>query len=180
VTVTVGAPATAATAGADAVLYAGATPSAARSLFDSLAAARPSTKLFVPSALADDTFAGGLSAGAQRALVASSPGFMPNALPASGQTFVQAFRTAYGHAPATEAVFGYEAMDAVLYVLEHAGSGAASRTTVIKDFFALRNHPSVLGSYSINANGDTSLQSFVISRVRGGRLTPVRQGQLSG
>jgi branched-chain amino acid transport system substrate-binding protein len=178
--VTVGPPSAAAKAGADAVLYAGADPSAAKSLFDSLAAAKPSTKLLVASALADDTFAGSLSAGAQTALVASSPGFMPSSLPASAQTFVQAFRTAYGRAPATEAVFGYEAMDVVLSVLQQAGTGATSRTTVIKDFFALRNHSSVLGSYSINANGDTSLDRFVISRVRGGRLTPVRQGQLSG
>jgi hypothetical protein len=32
----------------------------------------------------------------------------------------------------------------------------------------------VLGTYSINANGDTSLAPFVISRVKSGQLVPYR------
>ena len=64
-------------------------------------------------------------------------------------------------------------MSAVLAVLHEAGTSANNRGTVQKDFFAIRNRASVLGTYSINVNGDTSLAPFVISRVKSGQLVPV-------
>ena len=139
-----------------------------------VAAANPSEKLFAASALDDAGFAASLSPAASPSLRVSSPGFTSATLPASGRGFVTAFTSTYGHAPAPEAIFGYEAMSAVLAVLREAGTSANNRTTVVKDFFALRNRASVLGTYSINANGDTSLAPFVISRVASGQLVPFR------
>ena len=99
----------------------------------------------------------------------SSPGFVSSSLNATGQQFVSAFRSAYGHAPVPQAIFGYEAMSAVLAVLKEAGTGAASRSVVVGDFRALHNRASVLGTYSIS-NGDTTLAPFVFGRPRGGGL----------
>jgi branched-chain amino acid transport system substrate-binding protein len=119
-----------------------------------------------------------LSPGAARQLEVSSPGFLPSDLPATAsQQFVTPFRTAYGHAPSAGAIFGYEAMSALLSVLRKAGSAANNRSTVVRDFFAIRNRPSVIGTYSINAVGDTSLGAFVFSRVRGGQLVPFKSVQ---
>ena len=70
---------------------------AATRAFDAAAAANPSAKLFVPSALYADTFAAGLSARRQQNLYVSSPGFAASDLPAAGQQFVTSFRSAYGH-----------------------------------------------------------------------------------
>ncbi len=176
VSVTSGAASAAAvrSSGAQALLFAGASAPAAKSLFDAVVAADPSVKLFAPSALADSGFASSLSPAAGAALRVSSPGFTPAALTAAAKGFETAFASAYGHTPSPQAIFGYEAMSAVLAVLREAGTAANNRDTVVKDFFAIRNRESVLGSYSINANGDTSLAPFVISRVKAGQLTPYR------
>jgi branched-chain amino acid transport system substrate-binding protein len=66
-------------------------------------------------------------------------------------------------------------MNAVLAVLRQAGAGANDRTKVVHDFFAIRNRESVLGTYSINSDGDTSVAPFVFSRLQHGRLVPFAQ-----
>jgi branched-chain amino acid transport system substrate-binding protein len=164
---------------ADGMLFAGTSATDAAKLFNGAASGNPSVKLFAPSAPAFDAgFVSALSPGAARQLEVSSPGFLPSDLPATAsQQFVTPFRTAYGHAPSAGAIFGYEAMSALLSVLRKAGSAANNRSTVVRDFFAIRNRPSVIGTYSINAVGDTSLGAFVFSRVRGGQLVPFKSVQ---
>jgi ABC-type branched-subunit amino acid transport system substrate-binding protein len=166
--------------GADALFDAAApaNAAAARSLFAAVAARDPHAKLFGPSALDSSTFATGLPPGAQ--VYVSAPGFLPRDLNAEGKQFVSAFSSAYGHQPALGAIFGYEAVKAVLDVLREAGASANDRSLVIKDFFAIHNRSSALGTYSINSSGDTSLAPFVFSRLRGGSLVPFTSIQLQG
>jgi hypothetical protein len=160
--------------GADAVFFAGSSQSEATRVFDQAAAADPKVKLLGPSALDDDAFVAGLSPAAQRNLYISAPGLLPKQLAATGASFASSFKSAYGHAPATEAVFGYEAMSAVLAVLHEAGTSVNNRTTVIHDFFAISNRPSPLGSYSINKDGDTNIGPFVIERAKASKLVPFK------
>jgi ABC-type branched-subunit amino acid transport system substrate-binding protein len=161
------------------VFYGGSSVTGATTLFNQVAQTTPPAKLFAPSALAQDAFVSALSAHAQSRLYVSSPGFMPSAVPPSASTFESAFRSAYGHAPAVEAIFGYEAMSAVLAVLHQAGSSANSRSTVVGDFLRLRRSgtDSVLGAYSINSAGDISIAPVIISRVKGGSLVPFKAAQ---
>ncbi len=161
---------------ADAVFYGGSSAPAAARLFNQVAGTTPAAKLFAPSALADEAFVGALTPAAQRRVYVSQPGFLPSALTPPGRSFVASFRAAYGHAPATQAIFGYEAMSAVLEVLKEAGSAATNRSTVVNDFLRLSRSAanSVLGAYSIGANGNISIAPFVLSRVIGGQLTPYR------
>ena len=67
-----------------------------------------------------------------------------------------------------------------LSVLKEAGTSANARGTVVKDFFAIRNRQSVLGTYSMNSNGDTSLAPFVFSRLKSGQLVPFKFVSVSG
>jgi branched-chain amino acid transport system substrate-binding protein len=138
----------------------------ATQLFDAAGAAH--AKVFLPSALADSVLPTGV--------YVSQPGFLPKDLPSLAKTrFAKPFRARYGHAPSTEAIFGYEAMSAVLSVLHKAGGDANNRTTVVHDFFAIRNRQSVLGTYSIDhSDGDPSIAPFVFSRSTGGTLVPWR------
>jgi branched-chain amino acid transport system substrate-binding protein len=163
-------------AGADGILYAGRSGSSAAQLFNG---AGPSVKLFASSAVTfDSAFASALSPAAAGQVEVSSPGFAPGNLPANAaQQFVTPFRSAYGHAPSTEAIFGYEAMAAVLSVLRETGSGANNRSKVVHGFFAIKNRPSVLGTYSIDVAGDTSLAPFVFSHVKSGQLAPFKAVQ---
>jgi branched-chain amino acid transport system substrate-binding protein len=138
---------------------------AASRLFDAVGS---HAKLFAPSALAGAMLPSGT--------YVSQPGFLPSGYSATAKAqFVTPFQARYGHAPSTEAVFGYEAMAAVLSVLQKAGGNANNRTTVVKDFFAIRNRQSVLGTYSIDhSTGDSSIAPFVFSRFKGGALVPWR------
>jgi branched-chain amino acid transport system substrate-binding protein len=158
-------------ASADAVFYGGNTAAAATKALDQAAAASGTAKLFAPSALYDNAFVAGLSAAAQKNLHVSAPGFTSSTLSPAGQQFVTAFRSTYHHAPVPQAIFGYEAMSAVLAVLRQAGVGAGSRSVVVNDFRTLHGRQSALGTYSISS-GDTSLAPFVFGRPRGGQLVP--------
>jgi branched-chain amino acid transport system substrate-binding protein len=165
--------------GADAVFYGATSDSAAVRTFTAAAQSDPKVKLFGPSALDDGTFAAGLG-GATRNVFISSPGFLPSTLTPAGRKFVADFKSTYQRSPALEAIFGYEAMAALLDVLKQAGSAANDRGTVVRDFFAIRNRSSVLGTYSINGNGDTSIAPFVFSRLRAGKLVPFKFVQPQG
>jgi ABC-type branched-subunit amino acid transport system substrate-binding protein len=161
-------------AGADGILYTGSSAAGAATALNQAAAGNPAVKLFASSALAQQSFTSALSPAAQRNLYISQPGFTASDLPPAGTQFVSAFRAAYGHPPATEAIFGYEAAAALVSVLKAAGASADNRSTVVHKFFAISNRDSALGTYSINHNGDTSIAPFVLSRVRGGQLVPYR------
>ncbi len=155
---------------ADAVFYGGNTTARATRALDQAAAAGGTAKLFAPSAFYDNAFVAGLSAAAQKNLYVSSPGYAtPSSLPPAGRQFVTAFRSAYGHQPAPQAIYGYEAMSALMAVLKQAGAGANTRATVVDDFLTLHDRQSALGTYSISS-GDPNLAAFVFGRPRGGQL----------
>ena len=109
-------------------------------------------------------------------LYVSAPGFLTQNLTPDGSTFVSQFMSAYGGAaPVPQAIFGYEAMLAVVHVLQQAGAQANNRSTVVHDFLAIRNRQSALGTYSINSTGDTSIAPFVFSRLQQDKLVPFAQ-----
>jgi ABC-type branched-subunit amino acid transport system substrate-binding protein len=169
--------------GADAVFYAGSSATGAAAVFNQAAGAGSKVKLFAPSALAQQSFVDKLSPAAQRSLYVSSPGFTAADLPAAGRQFVSAFRRAYGRAPATEAIFGYAAMAAVLHALQRAGSSAGTRSTVVRDFFDITNLSTAIGTISIDKRGDVSVGQgapFVFSRAKAGKLVPFKPVQVQG
>jgi branched-chain amino acid transport system substrate-binding protein len=166
--------------GADAVFYGGVSEAAAAKVFNAAAAADAAVKLFGPSALDSPTFAARLSPAARHVYI-SSPGFMTKDLSATAKSeFLKPFEDTYHRVPSPQAVFGYEAMSAVLSVLKKAGTSATDRAIVVQDFFAIKNRDSVLGTYSINAQGDTSLAPFVFSRPVNGKLVPFQSVQVQG
>jgi branched-chain amino acid transport system substrate-binding protein len=170
---------------ADAIFYGASpvSPSARANASHTLAhaaTASPTAKLFVPSGLYDSQFAASLGSTVARRLVVSSPGFLPKDLTPAGRSFVANFAHAYGHQPAPEAIFGYEAMSSLLYTLNQVGSLANNRAAVVAGFRSLKNPPdSVIGSYSIQG-GDPTVAPLVFAHVRGGELTPFKFVQPSG
>ena len=75
-----------------------------------------------------------------------------------------------GTAPDDKLAFCYEAMHAVLAAIERAGADGADRAAVVREFFATRDRESVLGRYSIDRNGDTTLRSYGGFTYRDGSL----------
>jgi branched-chain amino acid transport system substrate-binding protein len=167
------APAKIATSGDDAMFYGGVSSPAAVALFNSAIAADPHLKLFGPGGLYTSSFTSQLSLAAQRATYLSEPGETTKELPSAGRAFLAAYKAAYQQVPWTQAIFGYAAMEAVLTALQGSDNGADAdnRADVVSAFFAIKNHGSALGTYSINkTTGDTSLAPYIFSRVKGGKL----------
>jgi ABC-type branched-subunit amino acid transport system substrate-binding protein len=158
---------------ASAMFYGAQSPTAAARFFNAAAKSFPTALLFGSSSLDTPAFASAL-APAVKHLYVSAPGIWPNALSADGRSFVTAFARAYRHQPASQAIFGYAAMSAVLHVLAEAGHAANNRATVSRDFMRLNLTSSVLGPYKIDSAGNTSLDTFVINRLSAGQLVPVR------
>ncbi len=168
-------------AGADAVLAASASDSAAAKVFNAAASSSTTVKLFGPSALDDQAFVALISPAAQRSLYVSTPGFLANQLTPAGQSFVSSFTTTYQHPPAPEAIFGYEAMTAVLAALRQAGTSANNRSIVLHDLLARNESASALGTYRLQGSGDTTLTGpFLFSHVRAGQLKPFTSIQSVG
>jgi branched-chain amino acid transport system substrate-binding protein len=150
-------------------------------LTDQLARALPTALLLASSGLAGtgytDADEGGISAAAASRVLITSPTLPASAYPPSGRAFLAAYARRFGPAQ-PPAIFGYESMLLMLSAVSKAtdhGRRPALRSKVVHAVFATRNRHSVLGTYGIDPDGDTTLRSYGIYRVSGGRLTLVRQ-----
>jgi len=148
----------------------GADRRAVAALLGQLHDARPAMRFFGPEALDRAGLLDLLSAPVEDQLRITTPTLPPQAWPRLAQRFFRAFAQRYGHAPAADAIFGYEAMNAVLHAIDEAGELGNDRAEVVKQFFAIRDRRSVLGTYDIDDDGDTTLSAFGVNRVRDGRL----------
>ncbi|HEX8156316.1 MAG TPA: branched-chain amino acid ABC transporter substrate-binding protein [Solirubrobacteraceae bacterium] len=157
-------------AGADAFLFSGVPDAGAARVFSAVFAADPSLLLFGPGAGAEGTFAQALPAAVQRRMRLTSPTLPARLLPASARAFRARFRAAVGREPLSDALLAYEATNVILSSIRSAGSKGNDRLVVVDKFFATRNRQSVLGTYTIDRYGDTSLSTYAGDRVRRSRL----------
>jgi branched-chain amino acid transport system substrate-binding protein len=153
--------ATIAAAHAGGVLLGAAPNPGADALFQELHAKLPKLKLFAASSLATPSFLSGLGAAASATYV-TSPMLEPDQYPPAAQAVFARYRSAFpGAAVNADVLYGYEAMSDVLRAIKLAGRYGANRQHVINAFFdGLGKRDGVLGSYTINSHGDTSLARF--------------------
>jgi branched-chain amino acid transport system substrate-binding protein len=156
------------TSRADCVFFGVVAADRAGPTINAIHAAVPTAKLFVPSEMATAAFTSRLARSAQPLTFITSPTLPTRLAPALARRFVATFTRAEHHAPATDAVFGYEAMQALLQAIQNAGPKADEHQSVINAFFGLRNRDSALGTYSITRRGDTTMKQFAGYRVRNG------------
>ncbi|MDQ5834586.1 MAG: ABC transporter substrate-binding protein, partial [Actinomycetota bacterium] len=98
----------------------------------------------------------------------TNPLLAPSAYPPAAQRFYQAFRDRFRKTPEPYAIYGYEAINLVLDAIRRGGN---TRRGVVDAFRATRDRDSVLGRYSIDENGDTTLSTYGVLKVsRRGRL----------
>lgn len=161
----------------DAVFYAGEAHDGAVRLWQALAAAEPSLKLFAPGSVVDAPFIAAVGAAAASTYV-TRPVLGLRAYPPAADRFVRTFSKAYGRVPAPEALYGYEAMNAVLAAIGRAGREAGDRpldrADVVDAFRGIRRKATVLGDYEILPGGDTTLDRFGAYRIVGGALRYTR------
>jgi branched-chain amino acid transport system substrate-binding protein len=93
----------------------------------------------------------------------------PTQLPSAADRFLADFDSAYGRDPGRFAAYGYEAMAVVLDSIGRADD-PLDRGSVIDAFFATTDRDSILGSYSIDDVGDTTLGRVGAYESRNGAL----------
>jgi branched-chain amino acid transport system substrate-binding protein len=96
----------------------------------------------------------------------------PSRLP--GQAFVGQFARRFHRQPGPYAAYGYEAMELILQSIRGAGTDASSfRDNVRNGVLGASRDGTVLGSYSITDEGDTTECMIQRYRVRGTTRTPL-------
>ena len=150
------------------LVYFGGTPAAALPLLARVAETSKATIMGTDALLLDRGFlrrARSFESRVRLTAAAQDPSQLP---PPEGPRFVHRYRAAYDHQPDSYAAYGYESMAVVLDSIERA-SDPVDRSTILDAFFDTRNRRSVLGTYSIDDLGDTTLNRLAGYRVRDGR-----------
>jgi len=161
----------------DCILIAADTESGAVRLTTQLAEAMPKVKIFGTQGLAEssyfDPLQGGIPLSVDRQVILTAPTLALDDYPASARAFTAAYERAYGP-PELDSILGYEAMSLMLSAITRAtdhGTAPAMRSKVRDAIFDTRNRRSVIGTYSIDANGDTSLRRYGVYTIAGGQLS---------
>jgi branched-chain amino acid transport system substrate-binding protein len=154
--------------GAQAVFFAGAGGPGAVALWRQLHGADPRLLLLGSSAMASESFTSQLG-GAAAATYMTTPTLPTRLYPPPSARVLADYRRAFGAQAQAYALYGYEAMSVVLAVIRAAGSRGNDRQSVIDRFFAVRNRASVLGRYSMQADGETTLARYGVDRVVNGQ-----------
>jgi branched-chain amino acid transport system substrate-binding protein len=161
-------------AGADCFVFSGITANNAVQLYKDFSAALPDAKLYGPDGVAESGFAdpkeGGIPADVASKVKVTVATLSPDEYPPEGQEFFTQFEEKYGEPnPDPYAIYGYEAMRLALDAIERSGTG--SKEDVIAALFDTKDRSSVLGTYSIDENGDTTLTDYGVYTIEGGELT---------
>jgi branched-chain amino acid transport system substrate-binding protein len=159
-------------AGADCFAYSGVTQNNAVQLFKDFAAALPGAKLYGPDGTCESGFINtktGIPAGVAARYKCTSPTLPKSELPPQGKAFFVAYAQKFGDtAPDPYSIYGYESMQLALDAIRRSKTG--EKADIVKALFATRNRSSALGTYSIDANGDTTLTEMALDGVENGQL----------
>jgi len=159
--------------GADCFVFSGITANGAVQIFKDFEAALPDAKLYGPDGVAESGFAdpkkGGIPKKVADKVKVTVATLDPASYPPEGKEFFTQFEAEYGEKnPDPYAIYGYEAMRLALDAIERAGS--SDKEAIVKALFATKDRSSVLGNYSIDENGDTTLTDYGVYSIEGGEL----------
>jgi branched-chain amino acid transport system substrate-binding protein len=114
---------------------------------------------------------GGIPSNVARRTQITVPTLPPEAYPPAGRKFFADYAKAYGDSsPEPYAVYGYEAARLIVDAIRRAGDSGEMRAAVVKQLFRTKGRESVLGTYDIDQNGDTTLTDYGAYRIRDGEL----------
>jgi branched-chain amino acid transport system substrate-binding protein len=155
--------------GADCFIFSGVTANGSIQINKDVGAALPTAKLYGPDGTCESGFTNPAKKGIPAALgkrfkctvatlnLDSYPG---------GREFLAAFKAKYNNpSPDPYAIYGYEAMKLVLDTIKAAGPAGTTKDGFLAQLFKTKDRQSVLGTYSIDKNGDTSLTDYGLYKV---------------
>jgi branched-chain amino acid transport system substrate-binding protein len=159
-------------------------------VFKDVAAACPNCKLYGPDGVAEAAFTdpkeGGIPADVGARTKVTVATLSPEEFQKQGiqkaADFFASFKKEYGvDQPDPYAIYGYETMKLALDTLKAAGDKANDREAVRAQLLEnTKGRDSVLGTYDIDQNGDTTLTDYGLYDIKGGKLTFVKAIKAQG
>jgi len=156
----------------DLVYFGGITQNNAGQLIKDIRSVGFTGKFMGPDGIAEDAFitaAGDASDG----VYTTFGGIPPDQLQGKAGAWRDAYVAKYGGAAEVYTVYGYVSATLIIDALERvcaAGGDPTNRETVRKAVFDTKDFDSILGKFSIDANGDTTITSMSGSQVTGGKF----------
>ena len=157
-------------AGADGFFFGGITQNKGVQVFKDVNAANPDIKMFGPDGVAESAFSEKLGSKVEKNVYITNPTLDPKEYPPAAQDFFKEFKSKYGKDPEPYAIYGYEAMSITLEAIKNAGDKGNDRQAVVDELFKIKGRESVLGTYDIDENGDTTLSDYGGNKIEGGKL----------
>jgi branched-chain amino acid transport system substrate-binding protein len=163
-------------AGTDCFVFSGITANGAVQLYKDVHAALPDINLYGPDGVAESGFSdpkeGGIPADVQAKTEVTVATLSPDEYPPEGKKFFSDFEAKYNEPnPDPYAIYGYEAMKLVLDTCKKLGGDCSDKQAMIDALFQTKGRKSVLGTYDIDENGDTTLTDYGVYTIKGGELT---------
>ncbi len=160
--------------GADLVYFGGTTQTGAGQIAKDLVANGVKAKLLCPDGCFEPAFieAAGAANLEGRAYITFG-GLPPEMLTGPGKDFLDAYAKKYGAGEMQGyAVYGYEAGRVVAEAIKRAGR--KDRAAIVAAAHTIKDFASAVGTYSLDANGDTSLAVMSVNLVKDGKFEFVK------
>ena len=158
----------------DMIYFGGTTQSKGGQIAKDMVAAGLDCKLMVPDACYEEAFIE--SAGEDNLngrCYVTFGGLPPEQLTGPGKVFVERYQEHYGGMPEGYAIYGYEAAKVAIEAIARAG--VKNRDAIRKAGLAIKDFDKgALGTWSFDANGDTTLKTISGIIVRDGRFEFVK------
>lgn len=151
-----------------AVFLAGGASVYTAALWRALHAADPHLLLLGSSGMDNEEFTSRIGSAAGETYL-TTPLLATGLYPPSGQRVLALYRSTFHTEAGPSVLYGYAAMSAVLDAIRRAGAKGNDRAEVIRSFMQAPERQSVIGRYSIQSDGETSITSYGVDRVVGGR-----------
>jgi branched-chain amino acid transport system substrate-binding protein len=152
--------------GAQVVFLGGIVCNNGTKLMQDIKSVNPHIQLQMPDGFSDPNANGPVANGAYFS-VAGQP---PTSLKGKGATFVKKFGKSIGEAPNPYAAYGAEAMEVLLNAIARSGG---NRANVAKALYGMTVRNGILGTFTINSQGDTSGSAITIYKQKGKKFIPV-------
>lgn len=107
----------------------------------------------------------------------SISGVPVNQLPAKGQDFLARYQQKFG-APSNYTIYAYEAMTVALSAIQKAN--VKDRAAILAAVAGTRDFDGVIGKWSFDQNGDTTLSDFAVYQIADGQLVYKQQSRPKG
>ena len=139
-------------------------------MFKDVAAANPDIKLFGPDGVAESAFSEKLGSKVEKNAYITNPTLDPKEYPPVGAGLLQGVQVEVRQGSGAVRDLRLRGHGRRARGDQAAGDKGNDRQAVVDEFFKTKGRESVLGTYDIDENGDTTLSDYGGNRIEGGKL----------